>query len=84
MTQDWRAVDGYIAGKLIGADPVLDATLAANAAGGLPAIDVSAAQGRMLELLARMSGARRILEVGTLGGYSTICLARALPGTDDW
>ena len=80
MTQDWRAVDGYIAGKLIGADPVLDATLAANAAGGLPAIDVSAAQGRMLELLARMSGARRILEVGTLGGYSTICLARALPG----
>ncbi len=80
MTQDWTAVDGYIAGKLIGADPVLDAALAANAAGGLPAIDVSAAQGRMLELLARMTGARRILEVGTLGGYSTICLARALPG----
>lgn len=79
MMQDWTAVDGYIAGKLIGADPVLDATLAANAAGGLPAIDVSAAQGRMLELLARMAGARRILEVGTLGGYSTICLARALP-----
>lgn len=80
MTQDWTAVDGYIAGKLIGADPVLDAALAANAAGGLPAIDVSAAQGRMLELLARMTRARRILEVGTLGGYSTICLARALPG----
>ncbi|MBQ1499446.1 MAG: O-methyltransferase [Sphingomonas sp.] len=80
MAQDWIAVDGYIAGKLIGADPALDATLAANAAGGLPAIDVSAAQGRMLELFARMSGARRILEVGTLGGYSTICLARALPG----
>ncbi|MBN8810742.1 MULTISPECIES: O-methyltransferase [unclassified Sphingomonas] len=79
MTQDWTAVDGYIAGKLIGADPVLDAALAANAEGGLPAIDVSAAQGRMLELFARMTGARRILEVGTLGGYSTICLARALP-----
>ncbi|NIJ64519.1 putative O-methyltransferase YrrM [Sphingomonas leidyi] len=79
MTQDWTAVDGYIAGKLIGADPVLDAALSANAGGGLPAIDVSAAQGRMLELFARMTGARRILEVGTLGGYSTICLARALP-----
>lgn len=79
MTQDWAAVDGYIAGKLLGNDPVLDAALAANAAGGLPPIDVSAAQGRMLELFARMSGARRILEVGTLGGYSTIWLARALP-----
>jgi len=53
--------------------------LAANAAGGLPDIDVSPAQGRMLHLLARMAGARRILEVGTLGGYSTIELARALP-----
>ncbi|WP_137860993.1 MULTISPECIES: O-methyltransferase [unclassified Sphingomonas] len=79
MTQDWAAVDGYIAEKLLGADPALDAALAANAAAGLPAIDVSAAQGRMLELLARMAGARSILEVGTLGGYSTICLARALP-----
>ncbi|WHU03777.1 O-methyltransferase [Sphingomonas sp. NIBR02145] len=79
MTQDWAAVDGYIAGKLLGNDPVLEGALAANAAGGLPPIDVSAAQGRMLELFARMSGARRILEVGTLGGYSTIWLARALP-----
>ena len=79
MTRDWAAVDGYIAGKLIGEDPALDGALAANTAGGLPAIDVSAAQGRMLELFARMCGARRILEVGTLGGYSTIWLARALP-----
>ena len=75
----WTAVDEYIVGHLIGTDPVLDATLAANEAGGLPAIDVSAAQGKMLHLLARMVGARRILEVGTLGGYSTIWLARALP-----
>jgi predicted O-methyltransferase YrrM len=58
---------------------VLDAVLAANAAAGLPAIDVSPAQGRMLHLFARMVGARHILEVGTLGGYSTICLGRALP-----
>lgn len=79
MSDAWRAVDGYIAGKLIGEDPALGGALAANAAGGLPPIDVSAAQGRMLELFVRMSGARRILEVGTLGGYSTIWLGRALP-----
>jgi predicted O-methyltransferase YrrM len=75
----WTAVDEYIVGHLLGADPVLDAALTANEAGGLPPIDVSAAQGKMLHLLARMAGARRILEVGTLGGYSTIWLARALP-----
>lgn len=78
MERRWAAVDGYIADKLLGVDPVLEAALAANALGGLPPIDVSTAQGRMLELLARMCGARRILEVGTLGGYSTIWLARAL------
>jgi predicted O-methyltransferase YrrM len=75
----WIAVDDYIVGHLLGADAALDAALAANAAGGLAAIDVSAAQGKMLHLFARMAGARRILEVGTLGGYSTIWLARALP-----
>lgn len=75
----WIAVDDYIAGHLLGPDEALDAALAANAAGGLPAIDVSAAQGKMLHLFARMAGAKRILEVGTLGGYSTIWLARALP-----
>jgi len=79
VSDAWRAVDSYISGKLIGEDPALDGALAANAAGRLPAIDVSAPQGRMLELLARMCGAGRILEVGTLGGYSTIWLARALP-----
>jgi predicted O-methyltransferase YrrM len=79
LDPDWAAVDDYIADRLLGADAVLAATLAANAAAGLPDIDVSPAQGRMLHLLARMAGARRILEVGTLGGYSTIELARALP-----
>ncbi|MFZ5746046.1 MAG: O-methyltransferase [Pseudomonadota bacterium] len=77
---DWAQVDDYIAIHLIGDDPALDATLARNAAEGLPPIDVSAPQGKMLYLFARMAGARRILEVGTLGGYSTIWLARALPG----
>jgi predicted O-methyltransferase YrrM len=75
----WTEVDSYISDRLLGDDPVLSAALAANAAGGLPDIDVSPAQGRMLHLFARMAGARRILEVGTLGGYSTIELARALP-----
>ena len=76
--EPWKAVDAYIADRLLPPDPALDAALAANAAGGLPAIDVSPAQGKFLHLLARIVGARRILEVGTLGGYSTIWLARAL------
>lgn len=75
----WTAVDDYIAGHLLGDDPVQAATLATNMASGLPGIDVSATQGKMLHLFARMAGAQRILEVGTLGGYSTIWLARALP-----
>jgi predicted O-methyltransferase YrrM len=80
MTENvWRDVDDYFTGQLFGPDPVLDAALEANALAGLPAIDVSPAQGRFLQVLARSVGARRILEVGTLGGYSTICLARALP-----
>src|SRR4051812_2766288 len=77
----WAAVDRYAADLLVPRDPALDAALAANAAAGLPAHDVSPVQGRLLELLARMRGARRILEIGTLGGYSTIWLARGLsPG----
>ena len=60
----WTAVDDYIAAQLIGADAVLDAALAANEAGGLPPIDVSAAQGKFLNLMVRISGARKILEIG--------------------
>ena len=75
----WADVDAYIADRLLGTNTPLSDTLVANAAAGLPDIDVSPAQGRMLHLLARMAGARRILEVGTLGGYSTIELARAVP-----
>ena len=82
MTQTrWTAVDAYFTSALHLTDPALDAALAANVAAGLPGIDVSPAQGKFLHLLACMVGARRILEVGTLGGYSSIWLARALaPG----
>ena len=79
MSGGWQAVDDYIAAKLLGDDDVLATPLANNAAHGLPPIDVSAAQGKMLFLLAQIAGAKRILEIGTLGGYSTIWLARALP-----
>jgi predicted O-methyltransferase YrrM len=75
----WTNVDRYLAESLIPADPVLEAALAANAAAGLPSIDVSPTQGKWLHLLAKIKGATRILEIGTLGGYSTIWLARALP-----
>jgi predicted O-methyltransferase YrrM len=74
----WGAVDDYWGGLLLSPDPVLDAALQANSAAGLPAIDVSPPQGKLLNLLARSIGARRILEIGTLGGYSTIWLARAV------
>lgn len=80
MTQDvWTDVDDYITGALIPPDPALDGALAASEAAGLPAINVAPNQGKLLMLLARLAGARRILEIGTLGGYSTIWLARALP-----
>src|SRR6478609_1808264 len=75
-----RRVDEYVEGLLIGEDAALDAALEDSEQAGLPPIAVTASQGRMLNLLARIHGARRILEVGTLGGYSTIWLARALPG----
>ena len=76
----WSAVDSYIAERLLGGtDPVFEAILRANAAGGLPAIDVSPAQGKFLHLLVKIAGAKRILEVGTLGGYSTVWMASALP-----
>lgn len=80
MTQDlWNAVDNYVDSSLSLSDDVLNRTIAANADGGLPSIDVTAAQGKLLHILARMIGAKRVLEIGTLGGYSTIWLARALP-----
>lgn len=75
----WSAVDDYWTGVLHAPDPTLDAALADSAAAGLPPIAVSPPQGKFLHLLARIAGARRILEIGTLGGYSTIWLARALP-----
>lgn len=75
----WSAVDDYFADRLLPHDPVLRQALEASEAAGLPAIAVSATQGQMLHLFAQMVGARRILEIGTLGGYSTIFLARALP-----
>jgi predicted O-methyltransferase YrrM len=74
----WSAVDSYFAALLAPSDPHLDAALAANAAAGLPAHDVSATQGKMLALFVRMTKASRVLEIGTLGGYSTIWMARAL------
>lgn len=75
----WSEVESYLTEQLIPADPVLDAALADATVAGLPAISVTTAEGRLLYLLAKMRGARRILEVGTLGGFSTIWLARALP-----
>jgi len=74
----WSEVDAYIEDRLVGEDAALSATIRESAAAGLPAIAVSAAQGKMLHLLALSIGAKRILEVGTLGGYSAIWMARAL------
>ncbi len=75
----WSAVDAYLVEKIAPSDFALDAALAANAAAGLPRHDVSPLQGKLLHLLARMARARKVLEIGALGGYSTIWLARALP-----
>jgi predicted O-methyltransferase YrrM len=77
--QTWIAVEEYMDELLISPDPVLDAARKASLAAGLPDIAVTPGQGRFLHLLARMRGARHILEIGTLGGYSTIWMARALP-----
>jgi predicted O-methyltransferase YrrM len=77
--EKWIEVEHYIAEQLIPPDEALEAVREANAAAELPAIDVTPAEGKLLHLLARLVGARRILEIGTLGGYSTIWMARALP-----
>jgi len=75
----WTAVDRYITDALIPSDPALTAALEASTAAGLPEIQVAPNQGKLLHMLARLQGARAILEIGTLGGYSTIWLGRALP-----
>lgn len=77
--EQWTAVDRYIADALIPSDPAMEAALQASAAAGLPAINVTPNFGKLLHLLVQVAGARTILEIGTLGGYSTIWLARALP-----
>ncbi|MCK0092098.1 O-methyltransferase [Rhodococcus sp. F64268] len=78
MAADWERTDTYLSDLLIGNDRATEAALVANAEAGLPAIDVSRMQGKFLHLLARAMGARAVLEIGTLGGYSTIWLARAV------
>ncbi|MFJ4470817.1 O-methyltransferase [Streptomyces sp. NPDC089424] len=78
-SQIWDTVDAYFGTHLAGDDEVLQAALRDSDAAGLPPIGVTASQGKLLQLLAELQGARAILEIGTLGGYSTIWLARALP-----
>jgi predicted O-methyltransferase YrrM len=77
--RQWSGVDAYFTKTIVAPDKALEEALAANAAAGLPSIDVSAPQGKLIHLMARMTGARKALEIGTLGGYSTIWLASALP-----
>src|SRR3954465_13837489 len=80
MTENtWNTVDHYLSELFVGADPALDAALRDSEAAGLPSINVAPTHGKFLHILARSAGARNILEIGTLGGYSTIWLARALP-----
>ena len=80
LPEQWTAVDRYLTDLFVRPDPALEAALQASAAAGLPPIQVSPNQGKLLLLLARVKAARNILEIGTLGGYSTVWLARALPG----
>jgi len=75
----WRRVDAYLTEMLVGHDPALEQAVAEQQAAGLPAIEVAPVNGKFLHLIARISGARRVLEIGTLGAYSTIWLARAVP-----
>lgn len=77
--QTWSAVDAYLCDRLVAPDPALESTLRTSEAAGLPQIQVTPNQGKLLQLIAQLQGARKILEIGTLGGYSSIWLARALP-----
>jgi predicted O-methyltransferase YrrM len=79
MKTRWHSVDEYIVDRLVPPDAALESVLSANAAAALPPHDVSPNQGKLLHIFARMINARRVLEIGTLGGYSTIWLSRALP-----
>jgi len=79
MQETWAAVDRYFGDLLAPHDEALKATMEANRQAGLPSIDVPSLMGQFLGLMVRISGSRRVLEIGTLGGYSTIWLARALP-----
>ncbi|WP_404433712.1 O-methyltransferase [Microbacterium lacus] len=78
-SERWRALDAYFAETLVGHDPALEAAVAAQREADLPAIEVAPVNGKFLHLLTRISGAKRVLEIGTLGAYSTIWMARALP-----
>jgi predicted O-methyltransferase YrrM len=77
--ETWSAVDAFFESRLVQSDPALDAALRSSAAAGLPSIHVSASQGKFLQLLALAQASKRILEIGTLGGYSALWLVRALP-----
>src|SRR5438105_15787945 len=77
--EQWTAVDDYISQTVVPSDAALDAAIEASAKAELPAIAVTPNQGKLLQIFARLVHARRVLEIGTLGGYSTIWLARALP-----
>lgn len=79
MHAKWSAVDEYLVNTLLPADPVLDNLLLHNQQSSLPPIDVAPNQGQLLALLVQISGARKVLEIGTLGGYSTVWMARTLP-----
>lgn len=79
MPDRYRHVDAFLATELLPREPIFEAILEANARAGLPSIDVSPTEGKLLELLVRLRGARRVLEIGTLGGYSGVWMARAMP-----
>ena len=81
--ESWQRVDAYLTDTLVGHDPALEAAVADQNSAGLPAIEVAPVNGKLLNLLARISGARRVLEIGTLGAYSTIWLARGIPDDGD-
>ncbi|UJP08701.1 O-methyltransferase [Microbacterium sp. KUDC0406] len=76
--ENWRSADDYLSETLVGHDPALEAALVAQQDAGMPAIEVAPVSGKLLNLLVRISGARRVLEIGTLGGYSTIWMARGV------